>query len=412
MLLNLFCKVIFFLFSDKIILSRAVKRLVVVVVFLLTTTMFIIASIYENGSSLFLKPSGKVLNFTDVALTLHDDENENNNGRRILGELQGTDDVSNTSVGINISIEISKKELLKALANLIQEQKDSLETQPSGANTGSDQRASLLTLFTTVGPGAASKPILPRTLKNWAKFKPLFIPVLFTDDAESRALALKEGWEVLNVSHSASCGLPVIHSMFKDVMHSFNSKYYGYANSDILFTENFIHTLVAMDYSDLEKNETFITGRRVNVVGLSDEEVLNFSNISQSGRNRGTLFQISAEDYFITGKGYKWDSGPDVVVGALGIDNWLVFDARASGNKVIDGTESITAVHQSLENTGNYQSHRSKASQCNFEILQKYLKGMSPPYPKGFTECINLFTVIDDGQVVLKERTIPDHCKI
>ena len=358
-----------------------------------------------TGVMFSLRQSGDVMN--NETGTRGEDQ-----GADIKGLIQGQGTNSETGLNIHINIDISREQLLKALVDIIGPARNqNIDLKPSVII---DSKETLLTLFTTVSKTEATKPIFMHTLQNWAKFKPVFTPVLFTNDVsvESKTVAIEAGWTVLNVSKSAPNGLPILKYMFKDAMATFNSKYYGFANADILFTHNLVTTLTVLDYSNLSKNRTFMSGQRTNVVGVSDTEAASFHNISTASQARGTLFQTSAEDYFITGKGYNWNEGPDVVIGSLGYDNWLVFEARAEHNSAIDGTQTVLAVHQSLNNTSLYQSHLKDTALYNKGLIRTFLRGLDPPYPKGFTECLELYTMIEDGHVVVRERKVNDYCKV
>ena len=404
------------LISDVTMATRLTLRKLFFIAVVLSMGVLFMLFDFSLQKDAFYVPTLHKYNLTNVMFSLRESDDVMSNatdasregqGAKIKGLFHGQDANNQTGFDINISINISKDELLKVLPT--RDQNINLELKDI-----TDDKETLLTMFTSVSRSVATEPIFKHTLHNWAKFKPMFTPVLFTNDIsnESKTIAIGAGWTVLNISKSAPNRLPILKYMFKDAMTMFNSKYYGFANADILFTDNLLTTLTALDYSNLTKNRTFISGRRTNVKNVTDSEAANFHNISTVSQARGKLFQISAEDYFITGKGYNWDEGPEVVIGSLGYDNWLVFEARALHNSAIDGTGTVLAVHQSLNNTGFYQSHFKDTAKYNLVQIRRYLRGLNPPYPKGYTSCLELYTELDDGQVVLKKRKAEKSCNV
>lgn len=335
----------------------------------------------------------------------------------IHGEIQMGSVLHKVDMSLNININLTGDSFSEILANVIKQPNGGSQHRESMKDSGKkcgtvDSREKLLTLFTTVSVSESRQPIFQNTLRNWIKFKPYVMPVLFADDQNSRDLATENGWSVLTIPKVAENGLPVLKFMFKKAAESFCSKFYGYANADILFTSTLTETLTAVDYSDFMKNVTFLTGRRTNVMDIASDETQELLRLTSAARNRGQLFQVSAEDYFITGSGYNWDEGPEVVVGSLAYDNWLVFAARSNQHPTIDCTKTILAVHQSRTKTSLYQSHHRETSEYNFGVIRKYFHGLSPPYQKGFTHCIELHTMKEDGQVAVKSREISGDCNL
>jgi len=274
------------------------------------------------------------------------------------------------------------------------------------------QFSGLLTLFSTWN--SSNDRIDPKhnfTLRNWASLKPDINPVLFTDDVETALLAQKFGWKTHPIPKiDSSTQLPVLKSMFEFVQTNYRSEFYGYSNSDILFTENLIHTLNAVQYSPFFGNSTFLTGIRTNLYNITDSEFAS-ENFTSAVKMRGKVFQTSAEDYFIYGSGYPFKDIPEVVVGVIAYDNWLVLNSRFKEDFAIDASQTITAVHISMADD-THNSHFRPHAQYNRDLLKKHTQfHLNPPYEKGFTNCIERFTENVDGRVVVKQRQLEDACK-
>ena len=270
----------------------------------------------------------------------------------------------------------------------------------------------LLILFTTwKSSNARSDTTHNFTLRNWANLKPDVNPVLFTDDDETAKFARKFGWKSHPIPKiDSSTQLPVLKSMFKFVQTHYRSAFYGYSNSDILYTENLIQTLNAVQYSPFFGNSTLLTGIRTNLLYLTESEFAS-ENFTSAVRKRGNVFMTSAEDYFIYGSGYPFKDIPEVVVGLIAYDNWLVLNSRFNGDNVIDASQTITAVHISM--TDDYfRSHFRPHGQYNRALLKKHMQfHVEPPYEKGFTNCIERYTENVDGRVVVKQRHLDNACK-
>jgi hypothetical protein len=55
----------------------------------------------------------------------------------------------------------------------------------------------------------------------------------------------------------------------------------------------------------------------------------------------GKLFTAWGEDYFITNSNYPWKDCPEVVVGRVAYDNWLVLNANKRRHTTIDATRTL-----------------------------------------------------------------------
>ena len=146
--------------------------------------------------------------------------------------------------------------------------------------------------------------------------------------------------------------------MFHDIITSSKDDdealFYAYANSDILFDESLVTTLLylARVYKQISYG-LFMTGRRTNVpiemVGglTSSKQVKDISEKGQEGLP-------NAEDYFVVIRGaVDWAQIPDFVIGRPGFDNWLVAKARQWGLTVVDASNTVVAVHQTGDDGNN-----------------------------------------------------------
>ncbi|WAR13380.1 hypothetical protein MAR_027560 [Mya arenaria] len=271
---------------------------------------------------------------------------------------------------------------------------------------------SLLTLFTTwSGKGDVNARTHNFTLRNWARLKPEVNPVLFIDDGYDATVAQRLGWKTHRIPKSSINGLPVLKDMFKVIKDTYKSTFYGYANSDILFTSNLVETLVHVYYDSFySDNTTLVTGMRTNIVNLTEEEFSTQTTLLNAVSTRGQLYMTSAEDYFIYAAEYSWSDMPEFVVGLIAYDNWLVLNSRYREDHVIDASRTVTAAHHTVREP-DYQSHFRENAQYNKVLFRKMMQfHVEPPYEKGFTNCIDKYTEFVDKKIEIRSRKLEDPC--
>ena len=286
----------------------------------------------------------------------------------------------------------------------------------------------LLTLFTSWNDDSRRHLVRNHTVKNWASLLPFVIPVVFTDEKRIASECRRKGWNVLPVRVAAADGIPVLKHMFEDVMAAYNTTFYAYSNSDILYTDTLIDTLASYAFrlydsldiasststvqlvksSDIQK-PVLIIGRRVNVENVTETESSTWKNITSTARRRGELFSQWAMDYFITTKFYPWKDIAEVVVGVLYYDDYLVYNARKQNHTVIDATKTLLALHQTTS-AGNYESRAHKHSLYDYKLLRK----MDPHvnYHAGTADCAQYYTQYQDGCIVVTNRFLSWECNM
>ncbi|XP_060073237.1 uncharacterized protein LOC132553050 [Ylistrum balloti] len=268
----------------------------------------------------------------------------------------------------------------------------------------------ILTLFTSVDPDPKHNEVTVRTLQNWGSFMPYINIVMFTNDSRIKKQSRDHGWTVFPVMSVGVEGIPVLKAMFQKVIQNFSTPYYGFANGDILFTETILESmLAARKYFNHDEN-VMLTGRRINVPHLTNKELVSYKFMEKAAKERGNLFVISSEDYFITTKHFPWHSIPNFVIGRPAYDNWLVAHARCNHIKVVDMTNSILAIHQTTE-TGNKNGHAHSSANYNDALLVSI--NAPRDYVKGFITCPEWYSYENlCGDIEIARRTnIPPSCK-
>lgn len=271
-------------------------------------------------------------------------------------------------------------------------------------------RVPVLTLFTT---WTATKDNYARrntTVENWAMLKPFVIPLLFTNDEDLRERVEIKGWKTLPIIKTG-IGIPVLKDMYITAMNKFQSKFYAYANGDILFTDNLLLTLFGvMENINLQDNNVLITGQRTNVLNVSKQESTNFTTLREMLTTRGKLFTPWAMDYFITTSNFPWKDMPDVVIGRRGFDNFLVMESQKREFMVIDATNTILAVHHTTK-AGNFE-HLSKGNVTyNTDLISEYYNNKTVDYGLGLSSCSKYYSdTLANGQIVIRARKTFSQC--
>ena len=262
----------------------------------------------------------------------------------------------------------------------------------------------LLTLFTTWVYSSDKALVHNLTMRNWVSLRPFIMPVVFTNDSETAEKCSEQGWDVLPVRVEAADGVPVLKHMYHDIMSVYNTTFYAYSNSDILYTDTLIETLASLINSslDLEK-PTLIVGKRTNVKFLTEHEGSSWENLTAVSKTRGHIFASNAEDYFITTRVYPWEVIPDLVVGRRAYDNWLVFQARKKKHTVVDVTKTVLAVHQTTE-AGNLEGHTHANKDYNFRLLRRLDRKIK--YIAGYINCAEIYSNYEKDSVIVESRAV------
>ena len=248
------------------------------------------------------------------------------------------------------------------------------------------------------------------TVKNWLSLRPYLIPVVFTNESTIANECRRQGFDVLPVRVTAAGGIPVLKYMYEDTMNTYSSSFYGYSNSDILFSETLIQTLSWILNTSINfTNPIMIVGKRTNVSRLKLNDTLSWKKFHAVALCRGVVFAGKAEDYFITSRSYPWNDIPEVVIGRPAYDNWIVYNARKNNHTLIDATKTLLAVHQTT-GKGNDEGRSRPNSSYNLDLLTNRYKEVN--FQAGMIQCITTYTKYIRNKPVFAERHAPKYCLI
>lgn len=275
----------------------------------------------------------------------------------------------------------------------------------------SDEEVPSITLFTTHGMDAKGKSFKNTTFTNWSLLEKV-VKLLFTNHIKLESNASTKLWNPLPVTHQSEDGYPVLRTMFNTAMRISLTDFYVYANSDILFDTSMLETVTSLkQFFDFNRRPILVIGRRTNVYHITSKEAENHFHLRKTSVVNGELFTTGAEDYIITTRLFPWKTVPNLVVGRLAYDNWLVAHARCTLKiDVIDVTETLLAVHHTTK-TGTWESAQKPNSCYNTRLLKEGNRSLN--FQAGLTSCAEWMTIRNlcgDIQVVRRDA-LHESCK-
>lgn len=226
----------------------------------------------------------------------------------------------------------------------------------------------MLTMFTTCKPFKGESRIVQRNaLKSWRRLKHKPDIIIFGDGYRVAEYAARYH---LRHEPDVECNddnYPYVSAMFARAEALSESDVLAYANADLIF-----HRLTKTVKSIRKQLKHFLlVGHRRDVA------------VGKLSFNDGWLHELEAQstlgppcavDYFVFTKGL-WPRIPPFVVGHVAFDNWLVEDALARKEQVIDVTDAVTAFHQ---------SHAPRKTNRPGDKHNLKLFGGDPTVPRGF----------------------------
>jgi hypothetical protein len=204
----------------------------------------------------------------------------------------------------------------------------------------------LITIFTAPKPfrDADIDLIQRNAIRTWTALgKDVEIALIGGEEGIGKA-ASELGVRHLPAVKTNNEGTPLVSSIFELGRSVNESPLLAYVNADILLLPDFMTSSAKIQ----ELVERFlIVGQRwdldvhESIGGSSGWEEKLLSNVRSNGR----LHPPMGSDYFIFPRAC-FQHIPDFAVGRAGWDNWMIYQGRREGWKVIDATASITVIHQ------------------------------------------------------------------
>jgi hypothetical protein len=210
---------------------------------------------------------------------------------------------------------------------------------------------SLITLFSApkAFTDAATATMQRNAIRSWTRLED--VEVLLLGEEEGLAEAARE----LGVRHVAGVqfnpsGVPLVSSMLGIAREQGNSPLLCIINADIILMSDFVSAArqAAMLMSEHGRPKHYVVlGRRwdLDVNGAMDFSDGWEQRLRDQAQRNGQLHRPAGSDFFLFPRDC-YNDVPDFAIGRAGWDNWMIYKARREGWPVIDGTASMTVIHQ------------------------------------------------------------------
>lgn len=201
-----------------------------------------------------------------------------------------------------------------------------------------------LTLFAAPKPFGGEVGVIQRNaLRSWGRLDGIAGIVLFGNEEGIGAAAREIGAEHVEQLERNEFGTPRVDWLFREVHERVGFEgLLAYVNADLVLLDDFPTAVASIDFERF-----LLAGRRRNV-RLRYE--LDFVPGWQDGLRRAAVHRGLqspwGSDYFVFPAEGTFARVPPFALGRARWDNWMIAKARFEGISVIDGTRSITALHQ------------------------------------------------------------------
>jgi hypothetical protein len=145
--------------------------------------------------------------------------------------------------------------------------------------------------------------------------------------------------------------VPLISSMLELARETSDSPFLSIINTDIILLRDFaaaVAQLARLQAEGALPARWMLLSRRwdLDVPSAIDFNARWEQRLRAVVRARGHLHRPTGSDFFVFPRDCYTDV-PDFAIGRAGWDNWMIYKARSEGWPVIDGTPSVTVIHQS-----------------------------------------------------------------
>jgi hypothetical protein len=204
----------------------------------------------------------------------------------------------------------------------------------------------LITIFTAPKPfrEAHIDLIQRNAIRTWTAFGTDVEIALIGGEEGIDKVASDLGVRHLPAVKTNSEGTPLISSIFELGRSVNESPLLAYVNADVLLLQDFLeNTRILQKLAErfLAVGQRWDLDVRESIGGSSGWEEILLADVRSNGR----LHPPMGSDYFIFPRAC-FQHVPDFAVGRAGWDNWMIYEGRREGWKVIDATGSITVIHQ------------------------------------------------------------------
>jgi len=204
----------------------------------------------------------------------------------------------------------------------------------------------MLTLFATAKPFRDHAGIIQRNaIRSWTRLHPNVEVILFGDDEGAAEIAREFGLRHEPYIQRNEFGTKRLDYMFARAQELARNELLCYANCDIIL---FPEICDAISRVSSKRPRFLMVGRRWDTditepLAIGDPEV--DAQVLQLAHRTGVQRGPDAVDYFAFRRGL-YSRMPELVIGRVWWDHWLVWKAWKEGATVVDVSPLVTAVHQ------------------------------------------------------------------
>jgi hypothetical protein len=209
-------------------------------------------------------------------------------------------------------------------------------------------------------------------MRSWQQLGPEVQALLVGKETGLAEAANEYGIAVLEEVQRNDSGTPLVSSIFSLARQASDSPFLVCVNGDILLLPDILQAAKDISQALPAEQPFLMIGQRWD---LEVPEMLDFSpgwdeHLRADVQRRGRLHPPAGSDYFLFPRS-AFGEMPDFAIGRAGWDNWMIYHARQQGWPVIDGTPSVTIIHQSHDYShlpGNQPHYNLPESQHNMAL--------------------------------------------
>jgi hypothetical protein len=203
-----------------------------------------------------------------------------------------------------------------------------------------------ISLFTSPKPFTDSHIdlIQKNAIRSWLALGEAVDVIIVGDEKGMSAVA--DEFQVLHLPdvEKNKWGTPRVDSIFHLAREVNDNKILAYLNADIILPPNFLNIIQRVFK---EEYPSLIVGKRWDLMVKSkiDFDGNGIETLISEVKNGGKLHGHEGIDYFVFSRD-MFTEIPPFAIGRAGWDNWMIYQAKMKGWKVIDVTPSLTVIHQ------------------------------------------------------------------
>jgi len=186
--------------------------------------------------------------------------------------------------------------------------------------------------------------IQENAIRSWLSLSPKPKVILFCNEAGTSETLRGLNVELVSDIETNSFGTPLVSDMFKQADKLATSDVLAFLSADIILTHRIMDAArLAMEWS---KRFLLVAQRHdVDVRSRLEFDAAWEQRWATQAVARGKLHSPGAIDLFMYPRG-EYEHMPPFAIGRTSYDNWMLWNAVASGIPLIDATEFVTLIHQ------------------------------------------------------------------